>query len=167
MVHTGTDLEIQYGRIQMNKSYTVQTRIVRYEDLNGQHRLFGGRLMEWIDECAGIAARRYCRSDIITASIDKLSFLRGAHLNDTIVLEAQMTYTGHTSMEVMVKTFIESHDGERTLINTAYLVEVALDKNEKPCAVPQFVPETDEEKENWNEANERNALRKHRKDNEA
>lgn len=148
----------------MNRSYTVQTRIVKPQDLNGQNRLFGGRLMEWIDETAGIASRRYCNSNVTTASIDKLDFLSGAHLNDTIVLEAQVTYTGHTSMEVMVRTYVEHMNGERKHINTAYLVEVGLDENEKPCAVPQFVPETDEEKEIWEAAKIRRDLRRERRD---
>ena len=144
----------------MNNSYTIQTKIIRPEDLNGQHRLFGGRLMEWIDECAGIAARRYCHGNITTACVDRLDFLKGAHENDTIVLEAQVIYTGHTSMEVMVKTSVEHIDGELTLINTAFLVEVAMDENEKPCPVIPFVPETEEEKMLWELADKRSKQRK-------
>lgn len=143
----------------MNNSYTVQTKIIRPADLNGQHRLFGGRMMEWIDECAGIAARRYCHGDITTACVEGLEFLGGAHSNDTITLEAKVIYTGRTSMEVMVKTYVEDISGERTLINTAYLVEVAMDENEKPCPVTPFIPETDEEKLLWEEAEKRKKMR--------
>lgn len=147
----------------MNSSFTIQTRIVKPQDLNGQKRLFGGRLMEWIDEVAGISSRRYCHANVTTASIDRLDFLSGAHLNDTIVLEAQVTYTGHTSMEVMVRTYVEYMNGERHMINTAYLVEVAIDAQERPCRVPEFIPETDEEKQLWEAAKKRKEMRNERR----
>ena len=56
------------GKKSVSDSLTESIKSVRYEDINGVNRLFGGRLMEWIDETAGIAARRHCGGDVTTSS---------------------------------------------------------------------------------------------------
>lgn len=73
-----------------------------------------------------------------------------------------ITHVGKTSMEVRVDTFVESLAGERRRINRAYLVMVALDDNEQPTPVPGLILETDEEKQEWEAAIKRRALRKQR-----
>ena len=110
-----------------------------------------------------MVARRHSHCNVTTASIDNLQFKAAAHVNDTIVLFGQITYVGHTSMEVRVQTYVESMDGMRRLINRAYLVMVALDKNEKPTEVPGILPETMEEKLEYEAGQKRNALRKQRR----
>ena len=95
---------------------------VRPEHLNGSGRLFGGRLMEWIDEVAGLVAMRHAQSNVITASVDNLKFIRGVYQGDLLVLIGKMTYVGHTSMEVRVDTYVETLDGMRRPVNRAYLV---------------------------------------------
>lgn len=144
-------------------SYSEQTYIIRPEHMNAQNRLFGGQLMLWIDEIAGIAARRYCKGDVTTACIDDLHFIDSAHLNDTITLTAGVTYVGTTSMEVTVYTYKEKLDGEPILINEAHLVEVALDKNEKPCPVEKFTPTAPEAIEAFEKGRLRYELRKERR----
>ena len=54
-------------------------------DLNGYGRLFGGRLMEWIDTVAGIVARRHSGCKVTTAMVDTLCFRAPAYPNDTVV----------------------------------------------------------------------------------
>ena len=125
---------------------TEQVHILTQEDMNGYGRLFGGRLMEWIDITAAVAARRYCCKNVTTAAISQLNFAAPAYPNDTIVLKADVVYAGNTSMDVRVRTFVENLDGTTKEINVAYLVIVALDQNEKPSSVPPFNPETYEEK---------------------
>jgi len=85
-----------------------------------------------------------------------------AHAGDTVLLTGKLTRTGNTSMEVCVKTYVEALNGSRKLVNTAYLVMVALDANEKPASVPKLVLETDEEKNEWEQAGERERLREKR-----
>ena len=67
-------------------------------------------------------------------------------------------------MEVCIKTFVESLSGNRKLINTAYLVMVALDENENPIEVPRLILETEEEKAEWAAAEKRAMIRKQRRD---
>lgn len=128
---------------------TEQVHVLTQEDLNGYGRLFGGRLMEWIDITAAVAARRYCHCNVTTAAVSQLNFSAPAYANDTIVLQADVVHTGTTSMDVRVRTYIENLDGSTREINVAYLVMVALDENEKPTEVPLFRPETEEEAKEW------------------
>ena len=145
-----------------SESYTEQVQILTQGALNGFKRLFGGQLMEWIDVVAAVAARRHSSRNVTTVAVDNLQFSGPARANDVVLLTARITYVGRTSMEVCVKTYVEALDGERSLINTAYLVMVALDEFERPTPVPALLPETEEEKEAWLAGEKRNKLRKAR-----
>ena len=153
--------ELRPKRVSESKAEHVQ--IVLFEHLNGYNRLFGGKLVEWIDVVAAVVARRHSNRNVTTASVDNLQFKEPAYINDTVVLKGCMTYTGNTSMEVRVDTFVEKLNGENTLITRAYLVLVALDENEKPVQVPKLILETDEEIEEWKSGIRRNELRKQRR----
>lgn len=153
--------DIEPKRVSDSKTEHVQ--IILFEHLNGYNRLFGGKLIEWVDIVAAVVARRHSNKNVTTASIDNLQFREPAYINDTVVLRGCMTYTGNTSMEVRVDTYVEKLNGEKTLINRAYLVLVALDENDKPVQVPKLVLETDEEKEEWQGGIRRHELRKQRR----
>lgn len=128
-----------------SQSCTEQVHLVNLSDLNGTKRLFGGTLLSWIDMVAGIAARRHTERNVATAAIDNLRFFAPAYRNDLVVLCGKVTYVGMTSLEVRVDSYVERTDGVRMLINRAFLVMVALDDDDRPCAVPGLEPETDEE----------------------
>ena len=153
---------MENGKKRVADSRVEQVHIVRPPHVNGYGRLFGGQLMQWIDETAGIAARRHAQSTVTTAAIDNLSFKSPAFQNDTVVLNACVSYVGKTSMEVRVDTFIEAIDGERSLINTAFVVMVAIKQDGTPRRVPELIRETEEEIENWNSGFKRYQLRKQR-----
>ena len=103
----------------MEKTTAVQ--IVMPQHCNGyaKPRLFGGQIMAWIDVIGAVAARRYTQRAVTTVCIDNLTFLKPAYLNDTVVQEAVVTWTGHTSLEVRVDSMVERLDGSRELINRA------------------------------------------------
>ena len=144
----------------VNESKAEQVHVLTMSNLNGYNRLFGGQLMSWIDEVAAVVARRHASSNVTTASGDTLDFKKAAHANETIVIKGKITYAGKTSMEINVKTYVEKLDGERILINEAYLIMVALDENENPHQIPELLLLTDEEKQSWNEALKRKEIRK-------
>ena len=127
---------------------TTSVQIVLPQHCNGYERprLFGGQIMAWIDVVGGVAARRYTHSAVTTVCGDNLNFLNPAFLNDTVVQEAVVTWTGRTSLEVRVDSYVERLDGSRELINRAYVVFVALDENDQPTTFTPFVPETVDEK---------------------
>jgi acyl-CoA hydrolase len=146
----------------VRESRTEQIQILMPEHINGARRLFGGRLVEWIDIVAAVTARRHANCDVTTAAIDTLQFQAPAYVNNTVVLVGQITYVGRTSMEVRVDTFVEELNGHKTKINSAYLVMVALDENECPTEVPRLICETEEEMAEWEAGKRRNALRRQR-----
>ena len=145
-------MEIESRKVSDSIVETVH--MVRPQHLNASDRLFGGALMQWIDEVAGMVAKRHTRRNVITASVDSLSFL----------IIGKVTYVGNTSMEVKVDTYVEALSGERTPINHAYFTMVALDKNDKPVRVPRLDLETEEEKEEWEKGEKRRELRMMRKE---
>ena len=131
---------------KVSDSYAEQVQILTQANLNGYSRLFGGQLMEWIDIVAAVVARRHSEHNVTTAVVDMLEFMQPAYANDTLIISGKITYAGNTSMEVRVDTYVEELNGDKKLINTAYLVMVALDENDRPTQIPGLVFETAEEK---------------------
>lgn len=144
-------------------SLTRQQYLICPAHINHYGRLFGGQLLKWIDELAGIVAIRHCGMTVTTATIDNLQFLAPAYTGDMIVLEGRVTYVGRSSMEVRIDTFREALDGSREQINRAYLDMVAIDCRGKSVEVPDLLPETEEEKAEYEAAKKRRALRKQRR----
>ncbi|MBR5529012.1 MAG: acyl-CoA thioesterase [Oscillospiraceae bacterium] len=147
----------------VNDSCVETVHIVRPNHLNGANRLFGGILMQWIDEVAGIVAKKHSMCNVTTAAVDNLTFLHGAYQNDMIVIKGRVTWVGSTSMEVCVDTYVETLKGKRDHINNAHFVMVALDENNQPVPVPRLKLQTEEEKLDWERSEQRRKIRAERK----
>ena len=147
----------------VDDSRVETSHIIRPNHLNGANRLFGGILMEWIDEVAGIVAIRHSMGNVTTASVDNLTFLHGAYQNDLVVIKGKLTWVGTTSMEVCVDTYVEKPNGERHRINNAHFMMVALDENDRPVKVPRLILQTEDEKLAWSHGEERKRIREQRK----
>lgn len=154
-------MSLKGKRVEDSRVETVH--IVRPNHLNGANRLFGGILMQWLDEVAAIVAKRHAMTNVITASIDNLRFMQGAYQNEMVVIIGRLTYVGTTSMEVRVDTYVENKAGVRRPINRAYFVMVALDDKDKPIAVPKLILETESERAEWESAKKRREMRNQRK----
>ena len=154
-------MDIKAKRVQDSMAETVH--IVRPNHLNGANRLFGGILMQWIDEVAGIVAKRHAMMNVITASVDNLRFLKGAYQNEMVVIVGRLTYVGTTSMEPRVDTYVENPSGERHRINNAHFMMVAIDKDDKPFTVPRLILQTEDEELAWSHGEERRRIRIQRK----
>ena len=137
---------------RVSDSITEQVHVLSQGNLNGYKRLFGGQLMSWIDVVAAVVARRHSERNVTTAVVDMLQFNAPAYANDTVCIVGKLTYVGRTSMEVKVTAYVEELSGERKLINTAYVVMVALDENEHPTEVPGLILETEEERQEYEKA---------------
>jgi acyl-CoA hydrolase len=147
------------------ESRTVQVHVVQPKDLNGAGRLFGGALLQMIDEVAGIVAKRHSHSsNVTTAAIENLTFKCGAYNNDLLVIIGYITYTGNTSMEVRVDTYMEDTKGMRRPINRAFFIMVAMDDFDKPTKVPPLMVETESQRAEWEGALLRKNLRSERKE---
>ena len=147
----------------VDDSRVETVHLVRPTYLNGADRLFGGILMQWIDEVAGIVAKRHSMSNVTTASVDNLTFLKGAYNGDMVVIKGKMTWVGSSSMEVCVDTYVETPAGTRERINNAHFMMVALDKNDQPVTVPRLLLQTEDEELAWSHGVERQKIRKMRK----
>ena len=148
---------------RVQDSLTEQQYLIRPTHINHYGRLFGGELLKWIDELAGIVAIRHSGATITTAAIDNLQFKAPAHEGDLIVLRGMVTYVGRSSMEIRVDTYKEEMDGTRMLVNRAYIDMVAINSEGVPVEVPALIPETDEQRQEYAAAEKRKALRKQRR----
>lgn len=149
---------------KVEESLTETTKLLQYKEINGQNRLFGGKLMAWIDEIAALTAMRHCGGLVTTCAVDNLRFKYGAYIGEVIVLIGKVTYVGNTSMEVRVDTYVENIEtGIRRAINHAYLICVHVDDNGNPMPVKYGLEvETLSEKAEWEGALKRNIARKQR-----
>ena len=145
------------------QSLTEQQYFIRPPHINHYGRLFGGELLKWIDEVAGIVAVRHSGAIVTTAAIDNLQFQAPAYEGDLIVLQGRVTAVGRSSMEIRVDTYREALDGERTMINRAYIDMVAIDSTGKAVEVPGLIPETEDEIKESEAAVKRKQMRKQRR----
>ncbi|MCJ8009051.1 acyl-CoA thioesterase [Lederbergia wuyishanensis] len=149
---------------KMKDTVTIKTSHVFPPDANHLGTLFGGKLMAYIDDVASIAAIKFARNLVVTASTDSVDFIKPIRIGDAVTLKAMVTWTGRSSMEVFVKVTSEHLlTGEKSIAALSFLTFVALDENGNPTPVPQVIPETDEEKWLNETANSRAAHRKIRK----
>ena len=125
----------------------VLTHLMQPMDANYLGNIHGGVIMKLIDEAAGACAFRFCRTNIVTAAIDRIDFHHPVQVGNLVRLLANVNYAGRTSVEVGVR--VEAEDlttGVVTHTNSAYLVFVALSGTGRPIPVPQFTPQTDQQK---------------------
>jgi len=141
-------------------SQSEMAEIVLPNDSNVLGALLGGRLMHWIDLAAAMAAHRHSRNYVVTASIDHLDFKVPVHVGDLVILRSSVNRVYRTSMEVGVKVWVENYIQDHCEhVSSAYLTFVALDKNGQRVSIPCVIPETDDEKRRYQEAEERRAYR--------
>ena len=147
----------------ISESRTEQQYLIRPAHMNHYGRLFGGELLRWIDELAGIVARRHANANITTAAIDNLQFKAPVYAGQMLMNDRQNTYAGTTSKEVRVDTYTDDLDGMRRVINRAYIVMVAIDDNGRPVPVPDIIIETEEDRMEYESAIKRRDMRKLRR----
>jgi acyl-CoA hydrolase len=140
----------------------IQTRYaVMPQHANQFGIAFGGVIMSWIDTIAGMAAQRHCGTNVVTASIDSMSFEQPVNIGQQVVLLACVNYVGRTSLEVGVKVLCEDlTTGQSVIATKAYLTFVAVDIHHKPIPVPPLTPQTEDEIRRWKNAALRVAARK-------
>ena len=141
-----------------SESLSVQTKMVLPNDTNPLNTLFGGRLLEWMDEIASISAHKHSGRVVVTASINNVSFDEPIFAGEIVLLQAKVSRSYNSSMEVFVDVFVENHDGSKKKCNEAIYNFVAIDQNRNPIGVPPLVPETQEEKDRFDSALRRKQL---------
>jgi len=148
------------GEKKVSESLVIKSELLIPSDTNTFNNLFGGRLMEWMDVVGAIAAQKHCNHQVLTASVDNISFSKPIRLGNVVTLKAKVTRAFRTSMEVFIDVWAEDiPNGTKFKSNTAFFTYVGIDKQSNPVPVPEAIPETDEEKELYDGALRRRQLR--------
>ncbi|HEY5729592.1 MAG TPA: acyl-CoA thioesterase [Anaerolineales bacterium] len=157
MNDTTTSKPIRASRVTLSQ-------LMHPEHANLLGNVHGGWIMKLVDEAGALACMRHAQKKVVTVAIDSMTFREPIRIGDLIILNAEVSYTGRTSMEAEVHVLAENPvTGERTHTNTAYLVYVALDDEGKPSPVPPLEAETEEEKIKMTDAFERQERRLQKK----
>ncbi len=142
------------------ESAVIMTEMVLPNDTNTLNNLMGGRLMHWMDIVSAIAAQKHSNSMVVTASVDNVSFGKPIQLGNVVTLKAQVTRAFNSSMEIHIEVSAEDVPlGKKIESNRAFFTFVAVDTSGKPQAVPEVIPETEEEQELYDSALRRRELR--------
>lgn len=136
------------------------TQLVLPIHINSLDTIFGGTIMSWIDIAAAISAQRHCNREVVTASIDQLSFYAPVKKGWVVNLKSKVNFVSKTSMEVGVQVTAENpRTNELFHTSSAYLTFVALDSHGRPTAVPELILETDADKKRFEEGKVRRQQR--------
>ena len=142
------------------ESAVIMTEMVLPNDTNTLNNLMGGKLMHWMDVVAAIAAQKHSNSIVVTASADNISFKEPIALGNVVTLKAQVTRAFNSSMEVFIEVTAEDIPAnKKVMTHRAFFTFVAVNENNKPSRIPELVPETPEEIENFEGALRRRQLR--------
>ena len=135
-------------------------QMMQPEHANNLGNVHGGWIMKLVDEAGALACMRHSQCRVVTVAIDSMLFRHPIKTSDLVILEAEVTYTGNTSIEAEVHVIAENPlTGQRWQTNTAYLLYVALDDEGKPTKVPPVFAETIDEERKISEAKERQKRR--------
>lgn len=144
---------VRLSRVEM-------TEMVLPNDVNVHGSVQGGRVMHYMDIAGAIAAKRHGGSSVVTAAVDEIEFLHPVPVGHLLILKGCVNFASRTSMEVGVKVWSEdANTGERVHTSSAYLTFVAVDRQGRPVPVPPALPETEEEKRRFADAERRRAVR--------
>jgi acyl-CoA hydrolase len=129
-----------------SESVVVMTELVLPNDTNNFGNLMGGRLMYWMDIAAALSAMKHCAAPVVTASVDNISFETPIKIGNVVHIEATVTRSFNSSMEVHMVVYGEDVIQQyKYKSNEAYYTFVALDPNNKPRKVNTLIPESEEE----------------------
>jgi acyl-CoA hydrolase len=127
----------------IKSTQSEMTEIILPNDTNTLGNLLGGRLMHFIDLTGAMAAYRHSRTNVVTAAMDHIDFIRPVHLGDLLTLRSSVNRAFSSSMEVGVKVWAENtRTGSVHHVASAYLVFVAIDDEGRRVRVPEALPET-------------------------
>lgn len=142
------------------ESLTIMNELVLPNDTNTLNNLMGGRLLHWMDIAAAIAAQKHSNRIVVTASVDNVSFKQPIKLGDVVTIQAKVTRSFSTSLEVRLDVWAENiPSGTKIKSNEAYYTFVAVDQGGRTIPVPAVEPETEDENSLFASALRRRQLR--------
>ncbi|MDD3364106.1 MAG: acyl-CoA thioesterase [Syntrophomonas sp.] len=137
-------------------SRVTMSQVVLPYHANAAGNMHGGEVMKLMDSAAGVVGQRHCLCNVVTVSVDKMVFKEPILVGDLVVCDAELIFTGRTSMEIYVTVQVENlRLGEIKLALEGYFVMIALDRNGRPTPVPPLKLETAEQEQRFQQAKER------------
>jgi uncharacterized protein (TIGR00369 family) len=159
---TDQDLHQLLGKPASASRITL-SQMMQPEHANNLGNIHGGWIMKLVDEAGALAAMRHAQKRVVTIAVDQMIFHHPIRTTDLVMLSAEVSYTGRTSIETEVQVIAENPiTGERWHTNTAYVVYVALDEAGRPTPVPPLIPENDFQRRRMETGSQRQAQRKAR-----
>jgi acyl-CoA hydrolase len=141
--------------VPVSETEVQMVRRMMPADANPNGNVYGGSIMKYVDEVAGIVAQRHARATCVTARIDAMNFLEPVLIGDVLVLEAKLVFTGRSSMMVWVTIDAEDlNEGDRVQTGSCFVTMVAIDDRDNPVEVPDVEPQTEEQRELYEDARE-------------
>lgn len=145
---------------RVSESSVIMAQMMIPQDANPAGNVHGGVVVKIIDEAAGVVAARHARTNVVTASIDRMDFHFPIFVGDLLFFKASLNYVGRTSMEIGVRVEAENlMTGDVRHAASAYLTFVSIDKKGKPIPAPALILETEDERRRNCEAKSRRAMR--------
>ena len=142
-----------------SETLAITTHIVLPNDTNTLGNLFGGQLLAWMDVIASVSAHRHCKRVVVTASVNHVSFQKPIKHASIVTLEAKVSRSFYSSMEIFVDVFVEDQvTGAKVKCNEAIYTFVAVDETGSPVPVPPIEPQTELEIERFEAALRRKQL---------
>ncbi len=146
---------------KVSESAVLTAQLMSPQDANIAGNVHGGIIMKLIDDAGGAVAYRHARSNVVTVSIDRLSFHHPVFVGDLVTFKASINMAGTSSMDVGVRVEAENLiTGEVRHTASAYLTYVALDADLRPKAVAPLIFETEEQERRSRQALARRKIRK-------
>ena len=108
-------------------------KLIKPENLNANNTLFGGALLRWIDEEAGIYTMTKLKSQkVVTKYISEINFVSSARQGDVIEIGMEFVSIGRTS--ITMKCLVRNLFSQKTIISIDKIVFVRVDNDERPIA---------------------------------
>lgn len=144
------------------ESVLIETLLPK--DTNAAGHIFGGVVMSLMDKAAAVAAMRYVKKRVVTASAEEITFMSPIHVGEVVKAKANIVYTGRTSMDIEVNVEVENIFKESNrLAASGLFVMVAVDEEGHPLPIPHWEPDTEAGKVKYREALERRKIREQKR----
>lgn len=125
---------------------SVTNRLIMSADLNAANTLFGGKLIQWVDESAAVFVMELLRThNIVTKKISEVLYNEPTKIGDVLEFLFRVKSVGNTSItvECVVHSKEIDHDDTLRIILNCDLVFVKIDKLGRPVAHHFIMPTKD------------------------
>ena len=144
----------------VSASRVTISQLMQPGQANNYGNVHGGWIMKLMDEAGALACMRHAQNRVVTVAVDQLVFKKPIHTTDLVIITAEVSFVGRTSMESEIQVVAENPiSGEKWHTNTAYYVYVALDESGHPVSVPELIPETKAQADRMEQAKNRRIYR--------